>query len=386
MKHTTRLKGYIRTSSGLTTANNPLQSRVEIILTDFEPNLNKQGVPVTEKQRLLTSALNMPLKIDFDGTDFYGHVGAIPLGPIIRVWEDTYNGREVIKGEAVIWTEYYKDIAEHLKALFDIGVGTSWEIYYADSSVDANGVEWLQDIVYAGTCIVETPAYGPERTRVLAIAEKLGERHMEGEIESSGELDTTVNPIIAEKETAAETEDTTVREDISQAQELLIRIYEGLESLYVTTYEIEREQTEANIGTIAENFASLIDQIATKIAAMRSSMSSLSEELTTLKTAEATRVAEAAKTALAQTRKNRLVTAGIFNAERWAVRKDVILTMSNEDFDAYVEDLSSFVLSGVKSQAEITNPVIPEPVGSSDDTVTAEELGIVLKKALKGNK
>ena len=175
MSNVAKLKGYIKTSSELSAANNPLQSRVTIILTDFEPNLNNQGIPQTEKYNIMQSALNMPLKINFDGEEFYGHSGAIPLGPIVKVWEDEYNGREVIKGEAVIWTEHYKEVADHIKALFDIGVGTSWEIYYANSTVDDNGVEWLNDCVFAGTCVVDTPAYGPERTRILAIAQKLGE-------------------------------------------------------------------------------------------------------------------------------------------------------------------------------------------------------------------
>lgn len=398
MTNVARLEGYIKTSSDLAVANNPLQSRVEVILTDFEPNLNKQGVPITEKARLMQSALNMPLKIHFDGDEFHGHSGAIPLGPIIRVWEDTYNGRAVIKGEAVIWTEHYKDIVDTIKSLFDIGVGTSWEIYYADSEVDENGVEWLHDIVYAGTCIVDTPAYGPERTRILAIAEKLGESMAKNLEETpTDQTEDTPNDIVEEvltdqsnaednapADNAAVAEDESVREEISEAQNLLFKIWEGLDQLYATTYELERQQTEANIGTIAENFAGLIAKIAAKIADMRSSVSSLSEEVTTLKTAEAERQAEKAKAELINTRREKLAESGvIFSEERWEERKETIFSMSDTAFAVYQNDMASLVVRSNKGQAEISNPAIPEPMHGAD-TIDIVELGKALKKALKG--
>lgn len=154
-------------------ANNPLQTRVSLVFTDFEPNVNKQAVPLSEKENIIRSALNMPLKIMFDGEQYHKHAGAIPIGPIVNVYEDDYNGRRVIKGEAVIWDDEYKEISDHLKSLFDKGVSTSWEIYYSESSVDESGVEWLHDCIVANTCIVNTPAYGSERTRILAIAEQI---------------------------------------------------------------------------------------------------------------------------------------------------------------------------------------------------------------------
>lgn len=412
MSNVAKLKGYIKTSSQLAVANNPLQSRVEIILTDFEPNLNKQGVPLSERDNIMRSALNMPLKINFDGEDFYGHSGAIPLGPIIKVWDDTHNGRSVIKGEAIIWTEHYKDVAEHIKALFDTGVGTSWEIYYADSELDSEGVEWLHDTVFAGTCVVDTPAYGPERTRILAIAEKLGETmgkteaqsKTEAEAEDVSNVDTNVDTAETNVETdininsevndAADTntdtntdnaasaeEEGNVREDISEAQTLLFKIYEGLDQLYATTYEIEREQTEANIGTIAEQFADLIEKIATRVTEMRASVAELTSEVTTYRNAEAERKAAAEKADKLNSRRTTLAEAGIvYNDESWNTRVETIYAMSDNTFKLYVDDLA--IAKSNKTQAEINNPIIPEPVGSSG-APDIKELGAALKKAFK---
>lgn len=179
--HKALARGYIQSSSAVSESNNPLQTRVGLILTDFEPNINNQAIPLREKANIMRSALNMPLRINFDGEQFHGHSGAIPLGPIVRVYEDTDNGREVVKGEAVIWTEDHSDIATYLKEMFAEGVGTSWEIYHSDSTVDESGVEWLSDCILAGTCIVDTPAYGPNRTRILAIAETIAKKEQSNE-------------------------------------------------------------------------------------------------------------------------------------------------------------------------------------------------------------
>src|SRR5688572_28739866 len=133
---TTKVHGYIKSIAEATVEKHPLQTRVELILTDFGPNKNKQGVPDTEKLNLMRSALNQPIKINFHGAMFYAQGGAIHLGPITRVYADVEDGRTVFKIEAVIWTEYYKDFSDYLKGMFEDGIGTSWEIYYADSQVD----------------------------------------------------------------------------------------------------------------------------------------------------------------------------------------------------------------------------------------------------------
>ena len=185
--HKALARGYIQSSAAVSESNNPLQTRVGLILTDFEPNINNQAIPLREKANIMRSALNMPLRINFDGEQFHGHSGAIPLGPIVRVYEDTDNGREVVKGEAVIWTEDHSDIATYLKEMFAEGVGTSWEIYHSDSTVDESGVEWLSDCILAGTCIVDTPAYGPNRTRILAIAETIAKKEQSIEQEAEQE-------------------------------------------------------------------------------------------------------------------------------------------------------------------------------------------------------
>lgn len=182
-KHST-VRGYIKTKAeDSIVKNNPLQTHVSLILTDFLPNKNRQAIPRSEAENLIRSSVNMPLMINFDGEDYYGHAGAIPIGPITSAYIDTIDGNEVIKAEAIIWADQFPEVSDHLKSLFSEGIGTSWEIYYGDSYKDTAEVEWLQDCIFSNTCVVDTPAYGPERTRVLAIAE-----HMSKQTANASEL------------------------------------------------------------------------------------------------------------------------------------------------------------------------------------------------------
>lgn len=162
-------RGFIKLAEE---SSHPLMREVELILTDFEPNANKEGIPLSEAENIIRTAKNTPLKIAASETEYGGHTGAIPVGPITEVYMDTYEDRQVIKAKALIWSEEFKDVYSLIKA--EAGereyIGTSWEIYYKSAQV-VDDVSWLQDVTFAGTCIVDTPAYG-NRTKLLKVAEK----------------------------------------------------------------------------------------------------------------------------------------------------------------------------------------------------------------------
>src|SRR5687767_15869160 len=120
---TTLLKGHVKAKAE---QKNPLQTHLSLILTDFAANDNKQGIPIEEKEALMESAMFQPLKINFDGDGYLGHLGAIALGPIINVREDLEENQPIVVGDAVIWREIYPEIAEHLVKVFDDGIGSSW--------------------------------------------------------------------------------------------------------------------------------------------------------------------------------------------------------------------------------------------------------------------
>src|SRR5437870_3016557 len=125
-KAAARMHGFIR---AVADQAHPLQTRLSLILTDFEPNRNKQAIPRSEAEALIRTAVNSPLKINFDGAEIYGHKGAKPIGTIIEPAMGNDNGREVIFAEAVVWNDINPEVDDHIKKAFAEGIGTSWEIY-----------------------------------------------------------------------------------------------------------------------------------------------------------------------------------------------------------------------------------------------------------------
>ena len=162
--------GFMRMAESNMT--NPLLKEVELVLTDFEANANKEGIPQKESANIIRTALHTPIKIAVSETGYAGHKGAIPVGPIIEVYEDTHEGKPVVKAKAVIWSDEFKEVYSLLKSQAGEReyIGTSWEVYY-ESADSVDGVSWLNNVTFAGTCIVHVPAYG-ERTKLLKVAEK----------------------------------------------------------------------------------------------------------------------------------------------------------------------------------------------------------------------
>lgn len=378
MQQKITVNGFIR---AVADQNHPLQTKLSLIITDFMPNGNKQGIPYTEKQNIITSALHQPLKINFDGKAYSGHIGAIPIGPIINAYEDNDNGRDIIAADAIIWNEVYEDIADHLKVAFSEGIGTSWEIYYDNSDTDNDGIEWLHGCVFAGTCVVHTPAYGPNRTRILAIAEKLQERE-DKLLELTEKM--SVNQASAD-------DLTTTRHDLDQTRELLFKLYEGLDLLYSDTFAIEQETIETDIGKIAESFAEKLTKLADEIKSRKEKLGLSENEQTRLTTKLETTTAERdqlkrekeeaqaaqAKAELTATRRSKLAEAGI-EEEVFTAKSELYLGMSDEIFNAYVSDLTSVRAKPAKAEAS-QKPIIPEPLSTGRDYTNAELADELLK-------
>ena len=148
---------------------NPYQTQIEFVFTDFLPNKNRQGIPVEETDNIISSAVGMPIKVNLANRK---HENAIPIGPIQAVWRSEDGTRDVLVARATIWDSEFPEVAMFLRAAYaeQKDIGTSWELRYTDSET-VDGTEWLKGIIVTGTAIVDNPAYGKTRTRVLAIAE-----------------------------------------------------------------------------------------------------------------------------------------------------------------------------------------------------------------------
>lgn len=374
-KTAARMHGFIR---AVADQNHPLQTRLSLILTDFEPNRNKQAVPKSEAAAILRTAKSSPLKINFDGVEIYGHKGAKPIGTIESVSEGMDNGREVIFAEAVVWNDINPEVDEHIKVAFAEGIGTSWEIYYdtEKSTIDENGVEWLGGCVFAGTCIVDTPAYGPNRTRLLAIAEELNKRDEAMENESMAQENTVTNDKDV-ADTPAVAADT-LTGDISGAMDMLSKLYEGLWSMIDEADQLERELATTDITSVAEQFTKAISGIQKKFDALKDKAAKaelVEAELTELKDGIARAEQEQKEAEKETNRKNALAELNVdFDAKR-----EFYLGMAEDIFTQYVEDLKA--VKGSSAKAEVKKPVIPEPTNNSGATtnISIQELAAIIR-------
>jgi len=368
-QRTALVNGYIR---AVADANNPTQTRLSIILTDFEPNTNKQGIPRSEAENILRTALLSPLKINFTGDGYTGHKGAFPIGAIASAAMGEDNGRDVIAGDAIVWNDIYPEVSDHLKKAFASGIGTSWEIYFKDSKTDANDIEWLEGCVFAGTCIVDVPAYGPNRTRILAIAETLNDRAtdlLEKETMAK-ELETDTTSV--ETPALAADDVMTLRDDLSSLMTMLTDMYSGLYEMFDETDQIEASLNTTDMPSVAEQFTKLVASVSKRFNALKdkaANAETAQAELATIKEAIAQAEAAKAEEIKLEDRKTRLAAAGIEITDE---KKQFYIEMPDTTFDQYITDLT-FIMS--KASAEQKNVVIvPEPVGSGTGNYTSKEL------------
>lgn len=320
--------------------DNPLQTKLRLILTDFEPNANKQGVPLSEADNIIRTAIHSPIKINFAGKRINGHLGAIPIGPIINAYKTEYNGREVIEGEAIIWNTMYEGIATYVKEAFAEGVGTSWEIFYENETID-NDVEWLNGCVFGGTCIVEVPAYGKERARILAVAETLF-----GDLEIMNkdqviELIKKVNQFLG------------VEENVAFAEEVDVVVV-----------------LNDKLTALAEVLNNAKDEVVT----LKTNNEQLTTELTTFKEAEAeARLAQEKKDKLTSRRNALSEVNVVFSDEDFTARESFILGLDDAMFVTYVADMGNLA----KKQGKAEKRLFPEPFNTTN--VDMNELAESLK-------
>ena len=147
---------------------NPMLTYVKFILTDDEPNANGVRIPKEEFSNLIRSGLYMPLKMPY-GEIAEGHKEPvpIPLGVITHLRED----KNKIRGIAALWNEERPEDVRYIKERYAEGkpLDLSWEIGYAESRFDDNGIEILLGCVLRATTLVGIPAY-QGRTGITSVS------------------------------------------------------------------------------------------------------------------------------------------------------------------------------------------------------------------------
>lgn len=189
----------------------PLQTRLDLVLTPFTINANKQGIPETEADNFITTALNQPIKIRLNAKGRKGHALAVPIGTIVSAEKAIINGESAIVGKAIVWKDEFPEVDAALREADE--VHTSWEVY-SGKQVAEEANTWLHEITFAATTIVDEPAY-QGKTPILAIAEVLHKENDQME-EQIAQLEARVAELEKEKELAVAAKDEELR--LLQAQ------------------------------------------------------------------------------------------------------------------------------------------------------------------------
>jgi hypothetical protein len=218
---------------------------LKFILTDDEPNANKQRVPKEEFANLIRTGFFTPLKMA-QGEIEDGHDNSSPLGVITHLQENDNQ----IRGLAALWSEERPEDVELLKKAYAAKqpINISWEIGYMVSSFEDDGTENLHDVSLKGAAIVGVPAY-KGRTQVIEMASE-----KEKENKTMEELEKVQKELKETQESLASAD-----EKIKELKDKLSELdgqTEELETLREFKADIDKEvEAEKALSTIKEKFS-----------------------------------------------------------------------------------------------------------------------------------
>lgn len=331
---------------------NPLQTIVEFVLTDFEPNKNKQRIPRSEAENIVSTAKNMPIKINFQNNRVSGHAFSVPIGTLSEVWKD----EDAIFARSVIWKDEFPEVDEYLRTSTASGkdVGTSWEILY-EQATENEGITDLYGCLVAATTIVDNPAYG-NRTRILSIAESL---NLMDELEQMREAFS--NALYALDVIYAEAmKQEVVRTALEDASVAIERFKELFTQIQTSQAEVEAKNQEL----VTENNGLKLE-LEDKLAALNARITELENEK-----AEAEQAKE--QNDLLATRRESLASVGlVLDDEQFGKRREYYLAMSEDNFNSYKDDIAAIARSTIK---------VPDTLGTDNKRLSPQEIAKQLKE------
>lgn len=335
----TTFGGYVRATAS---ESNPLMAQLHFVFTDFAPNANKQGVRRSEIDNIVRSSLYMPVKASFDGTAYRGHSGAVPIGPIVSMREE--NG--VLVAEARVWRDEFPDLIEYITAKASKGeknVNFSWEMFYKDSEIDSDGNEWLNDVVVAGTTLVDVPAYRG-RTHLIAMAEQ-----------AANEVQAALEARIVVLEQLVET--------LSQRSEVMTENVEDV------TPTVDAEEVVAETEEVVAETTEEVDAVQAELTELRAFKHRVERE--------------AAVAQIVSTRFAKMTEAGVsVTAEQFQAKQDFLVALSDEQFASYVDSLIAFAPAKATSEVHTQGGVIPDPLtGTNNKSINVSALAAKLRSA-----
>lgn len=255
---------------------NPNIQWAKIIVTDDQPNLNKQRIPLDEFENIIRTGINTPIKMT-DSEISRSHKDA--MGKVIGTITQLVQEETRVVAIAAFWKFERPEDVSMLKKMYLDGnpPNVSWEITYRESQVDAENVEELHGVALNGIAIVAKPAYAG-RTPFVAMSSVTEEDENVEELELAKQRITELETKVAELEVKAGEADTELTD---------LRAYkQNIETEKARAEKIQTIKTkfeEAGIQKDAEYF----DANAEKLLAMsEDAFEFMLQELVAFKPAE----------------------------------------------------------------------------------------------------
>jgi hypothetical protein len=294
---------------------------LKFILTDDEPNANRQRIPKDEFENLIRTGFFTPLKMARGGIR-EGHDLSEPLGVITHLKK--YDNQ--IRGLAALWSEERPDDVKFLKEAYSKKrpLNISWELGYTASTFEEDGTENLHGVTLRAATLVDLPAY-KGRTPVIQVASEQKEDTDLDELEKlQKELDDT-------------------KEALSEANDELKTLKEQIK---------EFEGQAAELETLRE-FKEQID-----------------------KEVEAEKALDAIKDLFTE--------AGVEKDEEYfAENRERLLAMSQEDIEFMLQEIVAFSAKEEEEEEEDDEAglKVPNARNKQEKTLTPQEIARKLKES-----
>lgn len=360
---------------------NSAVSWAKFVLTDDQPNKNKQRVPVEEFDNLIKTGIFMPIKMA-KGKINVGHDDSEPIGVITHLKKA---GNKIL-ALAALWHRERNEDIEYLKNLSKDKkpINISWEILYEDSkpSEEFDGVQDLLFTSLKAATVVGMPAYAG-RTPILAIAAAWSKPYLE-ELpdenflivqnnsdnkerwfpykDKDGKTDIDMLNIAMSSLDNSGLSETTIKKTKKEITKL---IKEASSSIKEEKFNSEGktldevEVYKARVQELTEALAETKGKLALAEEAVEEKQNALEElqpkleELDELKTFKEEVEAEKANTEKLESIKQKFAAAKIEKDETYfEEKKDFLLALDEEALDFTIQELVSFAESSVNPKKE----------------------------------
>ena len=311
---------------------NPNLTWIKFVLTDDKPNVNGHRIPKEEFANIIKTGVYMPLKMA-EGEISENHEGTIPLGVMTHL----INKGDRIEALAALWFKERTEDVEFLRERFADGkeIDISWEISFVGSEEQEEGHLDLRNVSMNAATIVGMPSYAG-RTNVQALA-------------SDG------------KQSSLEDKNTMDTITLDKHEEILTALRESNDN-------------------VVKDLNTQLTQAADDTKELESKVSDTEKELKTLRTFKEEADAATEREQKMVSIREKFAGANIkADDDYFDSRKDVLLAMSDEQLDFFVQEIASSLASAGEENAEASvsltgDDKTPDVRGTSKDEITPEDV------------